>query len=60
MKGSFLRVVALGGWAGMALAGCAESKAKPAGPPPPPAVQVAPVVRQDVTLYNEAVGSLEG
>jgi len=41
-------------------AGCAESKAKPAGPPPPPAVQVAPVVRQDVSLYTEAVGSLDG
>jgi len=62
MQASFVRVVALGGLAGMALAatGCAESKAKPAGPPPPPAVQVAPVVRQDVTLYNEAVGSLDG
>ena len=41
-------------------AGCAEGKAKPAGPPPPPAVQVAPVVRQDVSLYTEAVGSLDG
>lgn len=62
MHASLLRVVALGGLAGMALVGtgCAESKAKPAGPPPPPAVQVAPVVRQDVTLYNEAVGSLDG
>jgi len=55
-----LKVVALGGLATLAGMGCAESKAKPAGPPPPPAVQVAPVVRQDVALYNEAVGSLDG
>jgi len=55
-----LKVVALGGLAALAGMGCAESKAKPAGPPPPPAVQVAPVVRQDVALYNEAVGSLDG
>jgi len=55
-------VVVLAGLAGLVLAGvgCAESKAKPVGPPPVPAVQVAPVVRQDVTLFNEAVGSLDG
>jgi len=61
LKARSLKVVALGGLAiALAGAGCAESKAKPAGPPPPPAVQVAPVVQQDVTLYNEAVGSLDG
>jgi len=54
-----LQVAATGGLA-LAAAGCAESKAKPAGPPPPPAVLVAPVVRQDVTLYNEAVATLDG
>ena len=41
-----------------AAAGCEESKAKP--PPVPPRVVVAPVARRDVTLYLDAVGSLDG
>ncbi len=47
---SFLVLVAL-------LGGC--SKPKPA-PPPPPTVLVAPVVRQDLALFIEAVGTLDG
>jgi RND family efflux transporter MFP subunit len=47
-------VVLLGG-----LAGCTESKAK-VGPPPTPTVTVAPVVRQDVALYVDAVGVVDG
>jgi membrane fusion protein, multidrug efflux system len=39
--------------------GCAESKATTPAPPPP-AVVVAPVVKQDVSLFIEAVGSLDG
>jgi membrane fusion protein, multidrug efflux system len=38
--------------------GCGEKK--PAPPPPPPTVLVAPVVRQDLALFIEAVGSLDG
>jgi len=41
-------------------AGCAESKATTPGAPPPPTVIVAPVVRQDVPLYIEAVSALDG
>lgn len=37
--------------------GCAEKKAPP---PPPPLVFVAPVVRQDLALFIEAVGTLDG
>jgi membrane fusion protein (multidrug efflux system) len=46
--------------AGLALLGgaCAETKAK--APPPTPTVIVAPVVRKDVALYLDAVGSLDG
>jgi membrane fusion protein (multidrug efflux system) len=40
-------------------AGCTEGTAKPMAPPPP-AVTVAPVLRRDVPLYIEAVGSLDG
>ena len=43
----------------LAALGCEESKAKP-GPPPPPHVSVAAVARRDVTLFIEAVGSLDG
>jgi membrane fusion protein (multidrug efflux system) len=39
--------------------GCAESKAT-TPVPPPPTVIVTPVVRQDVSLYIEAVSSLDG
>jgi membrane fusion protein (multidrug efflux system) len=52
------RTLAVGGVI-FTVAGCAESKAKPAAPPPP-VVQVTPVVRQDVALYTEALGSLDG
>src|SRR5262249_50284029 len=38
--------------------GCAETKAKVT--PPPPTVTVARVVRQDVALYIEAVGNVDG
>ena len=46
---------------GGGLSGCQEkeSKAKPAGAPPP-TVTVAPVVRQDVALTIEAVGNVDG
>jgi RND family efflux transporter MFP subunit len=40
------------------LVGCAESKAKVV--PPPPTVTVTRVVRQDVALYIEAVGNVDG
>jgi len=40
--------------------GCAESKATTPAAPPPPTVIVAPVVRQDVSLYIEAVASIDG
>src|SRR5262249_1914309 len=40
------------------LLGCTESKAKVT--PPPPTVTVARVVRQDVALYIEAVGNVDG
>lgn len=40
--------------------GCAESKATTPGAPPPPAVIVAPVVRQDVPLFIEAVAAIDG
>jgi membrane fusion protein, multidrug efflux system len=47
--------------AGLALltVGCGESKAKMLAPPPP-TVLVAPVLKQDVPLYIEAVGGLDG
>jgi membrane fusion protein, multidrug efflux system len=38
---------------------CGQSGAKSAAPPPP-IVTVAPVGRQDLTLYTEAVGSAAG
>ncbi|MEA2699556.1 MAG: rane fusion protein multidrug efflux system [Myxococcales bacterium] len=40
------------------VAGCSETKAKVA--PPPPTVVVAPVARRDVALFLEAVGGLDG
>jgi membrane fusion protein (multidrug efflux system) len=42
----------------VAVAGCAASKKAP--PPPPPTVLVAPAARRDLTLYTEAVASLDG
>src|SRR4051812_10779344 len=41
------------------LANSACSKEKPP-PPPPPTVLVAPVARQDLALFIEAVGTLDG
>lgn len=43
----------------LALGACSETKAPPPAPPPP-TVFVAPVVRQDVPLYIEAVATLDG
>src|SRR5882724_7816814 len=50
MKRLFCFVALLG-------AGCAEKKPPP---PPPPTVLVAPVARQDLALFIEAVGTLDG
>jgi membrane fusion protein (multidrug efflux system) len=41
----------------LASAACAKEKPPP---PPPPTVLVAPVARQDLALFIEAVGSLDG
>ena len=43
----------------LAIAGCSEQKAA-ATPPPPPTVYVQTVEPKDVSLYFEAVGSLDG
>jgi RND family efflux transporter MFP subunit len=40
--------------------GCGNSKVRAAGPPPPPAVEVAPVVQKDIPVQGEWVGTLEG
>lgn len=50
-----------GRWAvlGLGLAACSENKGPPPAPPPP-TVFVAPVVRQSVPLYIEAVATLDG
>ena len=42
----------------VAMIGCERTQA--AAPPPPPEVRVAPVVRQDVPVYNEWVTTLDG
>jgi membrane fusion protein, multidrug efflux system len=45
----------------LALVACSnENKKAPAGPPPPAPVAVATVAKSDVSLYIEAVGSLDG
>jgi RND family efflux transporter MFP subunit len=56
---SFLKVPAVAPLAALALISCGESTAKP-GPPPPPTVLVAEVAKQDVSLFVEAVGTLDG
>jgi len=56
---SFVRKTTVLGGLAMLVAGCAESKASTAAPLPP-AVVVAPVVQRDVSLYIEALGSLDG
>jgi membrane fusion protein (multidrug efflux system) len=43
-----------------ALAACTKHDAPAAGPPPPAPVAVATVEKRDVSLYIEAVGSLDG
>ncbi|HVZ87179.1 MAG TPA: efflux RND transporter periplasmic adaptor subunit [Polyangia bacterium] len=53
------KLFALGALSAAALAGCGESTVK-AGPPPPPTVLVAEVAKQDVSLFVEAVGTLDG
>jgi membrane fusion protein (multidrug efflux system) len=40
--------------------GCTNEKVRAAGPPPPPAVEVTPVIQQDVPIQGEWVGTLEG
>jgi len=42
----------------VAMIGCERTQA--AAPPPPPEVRVAPVVQQDVPVYNEWVTTLDG
>ncbi len=42
----------------VALTGCTEAKKPP--PPPPPTVLVAPAARHDLSLYTEAVATLDG
>jgi membrane fusion protein (multidrug efflux system) len=44
--------------AALTIAACGQAKKPPA--PPPPIVLVAPVARRDVSLYTEAVASLDG
>jgi RND family efflux transporter MFP subunit len=40
--------------------GCSNGKVRAAGPPPPPSVEVAPVIQKDVPVQGEWVGTLEG
>ena len=54
-----LKFVAVAPLAALTLVSCGESTAKP-GPPPPPTVLVAEVAKQDVSLFVEAVGTLDG
>ena len=56
---NFVRNVAVFSGLAVLVAGCAESKASTAAPLPP-AVVVTPVVQRDVSLYIEALGSLDG
>jgi len=41
-----------------ALAGCSSKKEQP--PPPPPGVTIAPVIRKDVPIHQEWVGTMAG
>lgn len=45
--------------AALASAGCTNATSA-APPPPPPTVEVAEVVRQDVPIHNEWIGTLDG
>jgi RND family efflux transporter MFP subunit len=40
--------------------GCSNGKVRAAGPPPPPVVEVSPVIQKDVPVQGEWVGTLEG
>jgi len=40
--------------------GCSNGKVRAAGPPPPPLVEVAPVIQKDVPVQGEWVGTLDG
>jgi RND family efflux transporter MFP subunit len=40
--------------------GCSNSKVGASAPPPPPEVEVAPVIQKDVPVQGEWVGTLEG
>jgi RND family efflux transporter MFP subunit len=40
--------------------GCGSGKVRAAGPPPPPVVEVAPVIQKNVPVQGEWVGTLEG
>jgi len=44
----------------MSALGCSNGKVRAAGPPPPPVVEVAPVIQKDVPVQGEWVGTLEG
>src|SRR5438132_12319028 len=40
--------------------GCSNGNVRAASPPPPPMVEVAPVIQKDVPAQGERVGTLEG
>ena len=40
--------------------GCSNSNVRAATPPPPPMVEVAPVIQKDVPVQGEWIGTLEG
>jgi len=58
MRTARLAAIAAALGACVALAGCSDTKKAP--PPPPPGVLVAPAVRRNLTLYTEAVATLDG
>jgi membrane fusion protein (multidrug efflux system) len=58
MTPAHLAALAVALFAGSGLVGCGEAKKPP--PPPPPTVLVAPAMRQNLTLYTEAVATLDG
>ncbi|MDB5212603.1 MAG: efflux system, rane fusion protein CmeA [Myxococcaceae bacterium] len=55
---SSVRIGLVAGALAITAAACGDTKKPP--PPPPPTVLVAPVVRQDVAIFIEAVGTLDG
>ena len=44
----------------LTLLGCSDSKVQASATPPPPVVEVAPVIERDVPVQGEWVGTLEG